>query len=131
VPKDATKAADWYRKAAAQGSVLAMANLAGLYLRGEGVSQSDSEAATLYRQAADQGYPPAQYHIGVMYAQGKGVSKDLPQAYFWLNLAAAYAPPGEIRDSAASNRDLVLGQLTTVQLMEQQKAAREWKPKTP
>ena len=131
VPKDLAEGVKWYRKAADQGSALAETNLAGLYSSGHGVTQSDGDAAALYRQAAEQGYPPAQYFLGVHYAEGKGVPRDYAQAYFWLNLAAAYAPPGDVRDSAASNRDAVLARLTPEQLMEQQKAAREWKPKTP
>jgi hypothetical protein len=38
-------------------------------------------------------------------------------------------PPGEDRDKAVKNRDIVAMRMTPAQISEAQKLAREWKPK--
>ncbi len=38
-------------------------------------------------------------------------------------------PPGEKRDAAVKNRDIVAKKMTPAQIAEAQKLAREWKPK--
>lgn len=53
VPPNYTKAAEWYRKAAAQGLDRAEANLGHLYEQGLGVPKDKVQALNLYRQAAD------------------------------------------------------------------------------
>ncbi len=81
------------------------------------------------RTAAEKGYAPAQYNLGVMYHTGQGVPQDYVQAHMWYNLAAAGLPPGEGRDSAAKNRDIVAKLMTPAQLAEAQRLAREWRPR--
>jgi hypothetical protein len=51
----------------------------------------------------------------------------------WLNLAAARFPAADScgRMAATRNRDNVAGEMTSDQLVETQRRAREWKPKTP
>ena len=71
----------------------------------------------------------AQYNLGAMYHNGKGVPQDYAQAHMWFNLAAFRFPPGERRDKAARNRDIVAERMTPAQIAEAQKLAREWKPK--
>ena len=61
------QAADWYRKAAAQGDAAAESYLGSLYRNGQGVPQNYSQAAVLYRKAADQGNADAQGSLGFMY----------------------------------------------------------------
>ncbi len=82
-----------------------------------------------YRKAAEQGNDSAQFNLGVMYTKGRGVPQDYVQAHMWYNLAAAGSPPGEDRDSAAKNRDIVAERMTPAQIAEAQRLAREWKPK--
>jgi TPR repeat protein len=48
-PQDFAKAAEWYRKAADQGYLLAVRNLANLYKEGKGVPQDYREAEKWYR----------------------------------------------------------------------------------
>jgi uncharacterized protein len=55
VPRDARAAAEWYRKAAAQGHVQAQVNLAIMYLSGDGVEQDKTAAAEWFTRAAEQG----------------------------------------------------------------------------
>ncbi len=38
-------------------------------------------------------------------------------------------PPGEKRDAAVKNRDIVAKAMTPAQISEAQKPAREWRPK--
>ncbi len=64
-----------------------------------------------------------------MYYNGRGVPQDYAQAHMWFNLAASRVPPGEGRDIAVKNRDIVAKTMTPAQISEAQKLAREWKPK--
>ena len=129
VRQDLREAARWFRKAAEQGHAEAQFNLGAMYDNGQGVPQDDAEAVKWFRKAAEQGLAVAQYDLGVMYDNGQGVPQDYAQAYMWFNLAASRFPPGERRDKAVKNRDIVAEEMTPVQLFEAQKLAREWKPK--
>ena len=80
VPKDLSKAAELYQKAADQGDVNAQYRLAQLYEKGDGVPQDFRKAAELYQKAADRGATAAQYYLGVFYEKGQGVPKDLSKA---------------------------------------------------
>ncbi len=51
------------------------------------------------------------------------------QTHMWFNLAASRYPPGEDRDQAVKNRDIVAKRMTPAQISEAQKLAREWRPK--
>ncbi len=100
-----------------------------MYNRGRGVSQDYAEAVKWYRKAAEQDHAKAQLFLGNMYFFGQGVSKDYVQAYMWFNLTASRHPPGEVRDTAVKNRDIVAKKMTPAQKAEAKKLAREWKPK--
>ncbi len=74
---------------AGAGDARARCALGLLYLRGQGVEQSDAEAARWIRLAADQGLASAQYELARMYEQGRGVPGDEPwEALRWLFAAA-------------------------------------------
>ena len=77
------------------------------------------------------GQPQAQYNLGLWYAQGEGGTPDNVQAYMWFNLAAARFPPGDTRGRslAASSRDAVATDMTSEQIAQAQKLARDWQPK--
>jgi len=89
VPKDASQAVTWYRKAAEQGYASAQFSLGFMYANGEGVPKNASQAVTWYRKAAEQGDAKAQFNLGVMYANGEGVPKDYVQAAKWFYLGKA------------------------------------------
>ena len=59
-----------------------------------------------------------------MYGEGKGVPQDYVRAHMWWNLAAAKG-----NAVAVKNRDKVAAKMTSTQIAEAQKLAREWKPK--
>jgi TPR repeat protein len=81
-------------------------------------------AARLFHPLAEQGDAAAQYNLGVMYANGEGVPQDYVEAHMWLNLAVAQG-----NDDAKAARDIVAKLMTSEQVAEAQRLAREWKPK--
>ena len=83
---DAERARIWYARAAEQGHVKAMHNLAVLNIGG---GRSDyAAAAKWFGQAAEHGLADSQFNLAVLYQAGLGVPKDLQHAYKWLTLAA-------------------------------------------
>ena len=128
MPRNSAEAARWYRLAADRGFVDAQFNLGQMYFAGPVEMQNSVEAVKWFRRAADQGNVSAQYFLGTMYADGRGVPKNYVNAYIWLNLATAQGDTA-VGDVAAKFRDLVVQNMTPVQLSEAKKFAREWKPK--
>ncbi|MCH7692462.1 MAG: sel1 repeat family protein [Proteobacteria bacterium] len=129
VPQDYAEAVKWYRKAAEQGHADAQFFLGYMYAQGDVVPQNYAKAVKWYRKAAEQDDAEAEYNLGFMYGNGQGVPQDYVQAHMWYNLAASRLPPGEDRDEAVKNRDIVAKRMTPAQISEAQKLAREWKPK--
>ncbi|MFO1434777.1 MAG: tetratricopeptide repeat protein [Candidatus Competibacteraceae bacterium] len=121
--KDFKEAAKWLRQAAEQGYAPAQSNLGVMYGKGRGVLQDDKEAVKWLRQAAEQGYAPAQSNLGVMYKWGQGTERNLIQAYMWFDLAAKQGD-----QKAEINRARLAEEMTTTQIAEAQRLAREWKP---
>jgi len=81
-------------------------------------------------RSAEQGDTTAQYNLAVMYDNGQGVPQDYVQAHKWYNLAAAHFATWEadIGANAAKNRDRLTAIMTSTQIAEAQKMAREWEP---
>jgi len=120
------------RPLAAEGDARAQSVLGLLYYRGlGGVPQDRAEAVKWFRRAADQGDGQAQYNLGLSYARGEAGEPDNVSAHMWLNLAAASFPVSDIsnRSAARKDRDLLAEKMTSDQIAEAQKLAREWKPK--
>ena len=123
VSKDDAEARQWYEKAAVQGHANAQVNLGSLYDYGRGGLQDFKMAARWYLRAANQGNNLAQQKLGLLYERGDGVQKDHVQAYMWYKLGAADG--GTI---AVMRRDELAVRMTSDQLVEAKKLAREWKP---
>jgi hypothetical protein len=124
IPQDYAEAVRWYRLAAEQGLAGAQYNLRDMYDNGKGVPQDDAEAVRWYRLAAEQGDAGAQYSLGIMYDNGQGVPQDYVMAHMWANLAAAQ---GNVL--ASKNCGITASKMTSGQIAEAQRLAREWKPK--
>ena len=120
VTQDDKEAVKWYRKSAEQGNAIAQYNLGVMYANGEGVTQDYKEAVKWYRKSAEQGHARAQFALGVKYAMGQGVLLDDVYAHMWFNIAVSNGD-----DDAMKNRDIVAKRMTTEQLAEAQKLARE------
>jgi uncharacterized protein len=115
-----------WRPLAEQGNSIAQTNIGNIYDGGAGaVPQDYAAAVSWYRRAADQGNPIGQHFLGDMYVNGHGVPQDYVLAHMWFNLAAATG----IVDGAAADRDMVAAKMTSAQIAEAQKLAREWKPR--
>jgi hypothetical protein len=132
VAQSDTEAATWFKRAADQGDAVARFQLGVMYGEGRGVPQDFSEAARWYERAAEQGDAQAQYNLGLAYARGEGVTQNAVQAHVWFNLAAARFPATDAtrRTAAVKNRDAVANEMSSEQLAEAQKRAREWRPKS-
>jgi len=113
---------------AQQGVADAQNYLGAMYHDGQGVAQDHAAAARWFRRAADQGVAAAQYNLGVMYAVGRGVQQNYILAHMWLTLAAAELQTGKAKEHAVKNLGVVARKMTSTQIAEAQRLAREWKP---
>ena len=86
--------------------------------------QDYAEALRWYRLAAAQGVANAQTSLGFMYALGQGVPQDYVQAHMWFNLAEAQGSR-----NAVKGRDMAANEMTSAQIAEAQRMAREWMEK--
>ena len=120
VVQDYAEAVRWWTLAAAQGYASAQHNIGVMYSSGQGVVQDYVEAVRWYKLAAAQGVSFAQYNLGVMYRQGQGVVQDYVRAHMWTNLAAVKGDA-----DAVKNRDILAAKMSTQQIAEAQKMARE------
>ena len=118
---------DEVRALADQGSVRAQHALGIMYDEGRlGVTQDYAEAVRWFRLAADQGFAPAQFFLGNSLGLGRGISQDLVEAHKWLNLAGHEYLGPEDRDTYVNARDAVAELMTSRQVAEAQRLAREW-----
>jgi uncharacterized protein len=124
----ATALREW-RPLAEQGHVGAQYYLGLLYDFQKGVPQDFAVAREWYEKAAAQGHAGAQTNLGGMYEFGHGVQRNDVLAYMWYSIAAAHPADDEWRDLAAENRDQIADHMTSAQIADAKKRAREWKPK--
>ena len=124
VPQDYQESVRWYRLAEKNGTE-ANFPLGEMYFYGQGVSLDYAEAMKRFRTAAEQGLGPAQLYLGIMYEQGLGAPQDYVMAHMWYNLAAVPVA----HSYATKRRDDLATRMTTAQVAEAQRLAREWKPK--
>ena len=134
VAQNACESARWYHRAAARGDRLAQFSLAELY-ETAGALQDYTVAAWWYRRAAEQGSESAQLRLGQLYRDGKGVPQDYVAAYQWIHLAAIHdcdgteyspAPGFTILCVARPERDRLEELMTSEQIEEARRAARDW-----
>lgn len=94
VVKDLTLAREWTSKAAENGNVKAMHDLAVFMAEGDGGAQTYAGAAEWFNKAADFGILDSQYNLGVLYEQGLGISSNMTEALFWYEIAGRNGDPG-------------------------------------
>lgn len=117
--KDMLRARDWYTLAAEQGNVKAMHNLAVLYVEGGLGEPNFQQAVFWFTRAAEHGVADSKFNLGILAARGLGMKQDLIASYKWFDLAAR-----EGDKDAAGKRDEVASNLTKLELVEAQEAAR-------
>ena len=125
--QDQAEANQLYRLAAEQGVAGAQCRLGVTYAEGRGVPRDDAEAVRWFRLAADQGDAEAQGGLGFAYSAGRGVPQDFVASYMWLTLAVAQLT-GPTRHAASKFRDTIAATMTSAQVADAQRLAREWKP---
>ncbi|MEL0099754.1 MAG: tetratricopeptide repeat protein, partial [Opitutae bacterium] len=91
-----------------------------MYQYGQGVPQDYKTAVKWYTRAAEQREASAQTNLGHMYATGRGVLQNDVYAHMWFNIAAFN---GE--EKSSKKRNEVAKRMTTEQIAEAQKLARE------
>lgn len=74
------------------------------------------------RLHAEQGQAEAQFLLGEMYYRGEGVSRNYVEAHMWWSLAAQQG-----LDKASEKRGVVAQLMTSDQIAEAERRAREWK----
>jgi uncharacterized protein len=129
VSRDYSEAVRMYKRAAGKGSAMAQSTLGDIYFYGRGAPQDFVEAVKWWTLAADADISTAQLNLSVMLANGDGTPQDYVRSHMYANLAASKLPPGEDRETAVKNRDIVAKLMTRQQLEEAQRLAREWRPR--
>ena len=82
-----SEAVSWFAKAADQGHIEAISNLARQLWAGEGITMDKAEGVKLWKRAADAGEAHAATMVGRCYANGDGVEKDAAEAIRWFEKA--------------------------------------------
>lgn len=120
-----------WRPLANNDNAYAQTYLGIMFELGRGVPKSNVTAAAWYHKAADKGYAFGQANLGHMYEEGLGVPRDYVQAHKWWSLAASRfsASQSSLRDTVIKSRDALAAKMTSAQIAEAQKLAREWKPR--
>lgn len=81
-------AADYFQRAAEQGSAVGMVNLAHAYLTGQGVEQDFAAARTWFTQAAEMGAAGSFIGLGHIHEAGLGVAQSDAEAAAWYRRGA-------------------------------------------
>ena len=115
-----TEAFEELTEVAEQGFAHAQFNVGNMYYRGEGVPQNYKQAFRWFTKAAWKGHGKAQASLGVMYNSGDGVLQDYAKAHMWYNIAGANG-----YEFGGKNRDALAKEMTSDQLAEAQRMARE------
>ena len=110
-----------WRLLAKRGNATAQYNLGLMYTKGQSVQRDYAEAVRWYRKAAEQGHSKAQQYLGFMYGKGLGVAQDYVHAHMWWNLAAKQG-----HKDAIKNRGVVTELMTSAEVAEAHRLAREW-----
>ena len=125
VERDLQQAAEWYKKAAEKGDLVAELHLAALYRDGgKNFPRDMAQAAEWYRKAAEQGDAGAQATLATLYSIGQGVARNYVEAYYWLYLAAAVKSPKQ--EQYAANRQLMGANITIDEQAEAEERAAKW-----
>jgi TPR repeat protein len=107
--------------AQASNDPLAQYWLGMMHLRGQGVTQDDSEAASFFTESAKQGLPNAQVRLGELYSAGRGVGQDFEATYAWYAVADRIG-----HKQAAAGLAAVQERLSETELASAQRLAEQY-----
>ena len=116
---DLNRARVWYQRAAEQGNVKAMHNLAVLSAGRASASPDYPTAARWFSAAAEHDLADSQFNYAVLCEGGLGVAQDLEQAYKWFSLASRTGDGEAVR-----RRDLLKSKLTPAELAAAEELVR-------
>jgi TPR repeat protein len=88
VPRNYSKAREWYQKAAAAGLPEGHYNVGVCHEIGMGTESNLAQATASFEKAAALGLPQALYKLGVWHQNGTGVPQNTAKALEYLSLAA-------------------------------------------
>lgn len=96
--EDCIEAAEWWRKAAAQGHIESQNQIGTLCIAGYGIPFDPAEALYWFKQAASTGDGWAYGAIASMYFKGEGVKKDYAESLFWWSVGPLFqGDPGDVK----------------------------------
>lgn len=134
------RAVAMFRRAATQGHLPSLVNLAGSYREGYGVAKDAGMAARLARLGAELGDATSMLGLSDAYAFALGVARDPVEAYHWLALTLAsehfnpHVPyPASYVIPVADLRHklhLLAETMTPAEVREAEARAALWRPKT-
>ncbi len=126
VPRNHETAAYWYTKAAQRGNVQAQYWLCIMYREAMGVPRDYAESLYWCTRAAENGSADAQFAVGQYYFDGLGYGfkRDYLQAYIWYSRASSQG-----NEEAQLMIETLEGEMTSLQVDEAQRLARDWKPR--
>jgi TPR repeat protein len=88
IPKDYSRALEWYERAATNGVPDGVLKAANCYLIGMGTHTDVRKGIELLKKAADLGSAQAQYQLSGYYFRGQGVGQDIAKGLEYLEKAA-------------------------------------------
>lgn len=109
------------------GSAPAQTMIGHMYLKGEGVAQSNGTAAMWFYRAANRGYVPAQLAFGHVRETGTGLGRNLIAAAAWYMIVEKRGNP-KFSNIATTFLERVSKQLTPEMLVTAQSQANAWRP---
>ena len=118
---DYDKALEKLRPLASEGHAAAQYNLGVMYEWGNGVPKDDVKAVKWYRLSAEQSHRDGQNNLGAMYSKGEGVEQNFVEALKWFVISADNGSEG-----GRKNIDIVEKRMTSVQITQAKKLARDW-----
>ena len=110
----------YFRLSAEQGNANGQTSMGYVYLNGYGVQQNYKTALKWNRLGAENESAIAQWNLSLMYENGLGVLQDNIYAHMWANISAFNG-----NDDGSKTRDRVAKNMTTADISQAQKLARE------
>jgi TPR repeat protein len=110
VPRNFTRALEWYAKAAYAGETEGWLRLGFCFEVGMGTASDMDKAVAYYEQAARAGSPAGDYKLASFYLLGRGVVKDEARGFALLKKAADAGEGGACNELAAVYLSGLFGQ---------------------
>ena len=127
VRPDGAEAVRWWTLAAEQRHAVAQYNLGFMYGDGLDLPRGPEDAMQASGRAARSGSAMAGDRSGVAPRGTPSVPQDYVRAYMWLILASRHGT-GTVRDGARQGRARAEQKMSSAELAEARRRAREWRP---